>query len=93
MTAENPLMPKNTSNGMQTMMKIQLIWLSFHVRFLNFSENIGISATNKYDISMTKQKRQIALNESEMRKLYPPTTNDPQNNALAGVGRPINEVV
>ena len=35
----------------------------------------------------------MALNESEMRKSYPPTTNDPQNKALAGVGRPINEVV
>ena len=35
----------------------------------------------------------MALKESEMRKSYPPTTNDPQNKALAGVGRPINEVV
>ena len=42
---------------------------------------------------MTKQKRQIALNESETRKSYPPTTNDPQNKAFAGVGRPIKEVV
>ena len=35
----------------------------------------------------------MALNDSETRKSCPPTTNDPQNKALAGVGSPMKDVL
>ena len=43
-TAEKPLIPKKTSNRAAIIRNIKLILLSFHDRFLNLSENIGISA-------------------------------------------------
>ena len=47
-TAENPLIPKNSNSGMQTIRNMKLILLSFQERFLNFRENMGISATKKH---------------------------------------------
>ena len=35
----------------------------------------------------------MALNDSDTRKSCPPTTNDPQNKALAGVGSPMKDVL
>lgn len=48
------LIPKKTMSGMQTKRNKKRILFSFHERFLNFSENIGISATNNHDVSKTK---------------------------------------
>ena len=35
----------------------------------------------------------MALNDSDTRNECPPTTNEPQNRALAGVGNPMNELL
>ena len=35
----------------------------------------------------------MALNESDTRNECPPTTKEPQNKALAGVGNPIKELL
>ena len=43
MMAAKLLIPRNIRRGMQIIRNIKLILLSFHDRFLNFSENIGIS--------------------------------------------------
>lgn len=57
MMAAKPLMPKKSSNGTQTSKKIKLTLLSFHDRFLNFNENIGISATNSQANRQTNKNR------------------------------------
>ena len=41
----------------------------------------------------TNINRYIALNDPDVRNGWAPTTNDPQNKALAGVGSPMNEVL
>lgn len=46
MMAAKLLIPRNIRRGMQIIRNIKLILLSFHDRFLNFSENIGISDTS-----------------------------------------------
>ncbi len=56
MIAANPLMPRKINNGAQTIRKMKLILLSFHDKFLNFSENMGISAMSNHE------KRQTAIN-------------------------------
>ena len=33
------------------------------------------------------------MKDAEVRKEWPPTTNEPQNKALAGVGKPMNELL
>ncbi len=48
---------RNTRRGMQIIRNIKLILLSFHERFLNFSENIGISDTNSHENRQTKYKK------------------------------------
>ena len=47
MAAESPLMPSNTNSGMQERMKMYYTSLPFQPQFLNFSANIGISATSR----------------------------------------------
>lgn len=49
MIAENPPTCRNTSKGIQVSKKMKTILLSFHERFLNFKENIGISETNNQE--------------------------------------------
>ena len=44
-------------------------------------------------MNITNKNRYTALNESEIRKECPPTTKDPQNKALAGVGNPMKELL
>ena len=46
MMAAKLAISRNTRKGMQIIRNIKLILLSFHERFLNFRENIGISDTN-----------------------------------------------
>ena len=64
-----------------------------HDRSLNFSENIGSSATSSSDMITTKMNKYKALKWSDTKKLCAPTVSEPQNNALAGVGIPIKEEV
>ena len=45
MMAAKLAISRNTRKGMQIIRNIKLILLSFHERFLNFRENIGISDT------------------------------------------------
>ena len=49
MIAAKLLIFKKRIRGMHTSRKMKLILLSFHVRFLNLSENIGMSETNNHD--------------------------------------------
>ncbi len=57
MIAAKPQFPKKIRNGMHIIRNMKLILLSFHERFLNFSENIGISDTNSHENSITNIKR------------------------------------
>lgn len=50
------LIPRNTRKGMHTIKNVKLILLSFHDRFLNFKENMGISATNNHENRQTTIK-------------------------------------
>lgn len=52
-TAAKPLTFKKTRSGMQTIRKMKLILLSFHERFLNFNENMGISDTSSHENRQT----------------------------------------
>ena len=47
MMAAKLAISRNTRKGMQIIRNIKLILLSFHERFLNFRENIGISDTKQ----------------------------------------------
>ena len=49
--------PKKMRNGMQTSRKMKLVLLSFHDRFLNLSENIGISDTSSHEKRQTSSNR------------------------------------
>ena len=46
------LIPRSRRRGMQIIRNIKLILLSFHDRFLNFKENIGISDTNNKEVQI-----------------------------------------
>ena len=76
--------------GRQQIRNIYLTLLLFHVKFLNLSENIGISDTRKYE----KRPIRTISNSQPMFKLLsqspPPAISDDQKRALAGVGKPMN---
>jgi hypothetical protein len=57
MIAEKLQIPKKMRNGMQTSRKMKLVLLSFHDRFLNLSENIGISDTSSHEKRQTSSNR------------------------------------
>ena len=57
MMAAKLLIPRNIRRGMQIIRNIKLILLSFHDRFLNFSENIGISDTSSPENKQTSIRR------------------------------------
>lgn len=42
---------------------------------------------------ITSKSKYTALNESDVKYECPPTTKDPQNKALAGVGNPMKELL
>ena len=69
-TAENPLIPRNSSNGMQIIRNMKLTLLSFQERFLNFRENMGISATSNHEKSITIIIRYITLDVYKRQLLY-----------------------
>ena len=83
----------NMISGSDTNKNMYCTLLDCQERFLNLRENMGISATNNHDVSNTSNTRYIALNLSEIRNSYPPTANELQKRALAGVGIPIKEEV
>ena len=56
MMAAKLAISRNTRKGMQIIRNIKLILLSFHERFLNFRENIGISDTNSHENRHTNIK-------------------------------------
>ena len=78
--------------------------LSFHFRFLNFSEHIGISAINNNDITTPKASiikgfpyigitiKLTSIIFGKSGKWYIIIGNK-KNEAFAGVGKPINEEV
>lgn len=49
MIAAKPPILKKARRGMQTSKNVKVTLLSFQEKFLNLSENIGISETNKYE--------------------------------------------
>ena len=57
MIAAKLLIPKKTRNGIHTIKKMKLILFVFHERFLNFSENIGISDTSNHENRQTNKVR------------------------------------
>ena len=57
MIAAKLLIPKKTRNGIHTIKKMKLILFVFHERFLNFSENIGISDTSSPENRQTSIRR------------------------------------
>ena len=94
MIAAKLLIPKKMRNGIHTIKKMKLILLVLHERFLNFSENIGISDTNSKEVINAKitvtntNKPSFAWITGKTE--YP---TEAQNKACAGTGKPINEVV
>ena len=80
-------------HGMQPNRNRYFTLLSAQERFLNFKANKGNSATSRKQKSIMKRKRNMALNLPLTRKACCPTMRLPQNKALAGVGRPMNDVV
>ena len=64
-TAENPLIPRNSSNGMQTIRNMKLTLLSFQERFLNFRENMGISATSNHENVEALEAKMQAMREAQ----------------------------
>lgn len=93
MMAARQAFPNRMMSGNDTDKKMYCILLDCQERFLNLSENIGISATNSHDVSNTNRMRYNALNLSEIRKLCPPAAKELQKRALAGVGIPMKDVV
>lgn len=89
MIATGAKKPSN-SIGKQQRRNMYLILLLFQLKFLNFSENIGISETRKYE------KRPMSANNSSQPALRllshspPPAMSDDQKRAFAGVGKPMN---
>lgn len=65
MMAAKLLMPSINISGMQIIRKMNLIWLLAHERFLNLSENIGISATSIQDKRRMNQIMIKMLNFSD----------------------------
>lgn len=57
MIAAKLLIPKNTSKGMHTIKKMKLVLFSFHDKFLNFNENMGISETKSQEKKQTNKNR------------------------------------
>ena len=55
--AAKQLAPKKIINGIHTARNINLTLLSRHERFLNFNENIGISATINHEVKRTKTNK------------------------------------
>ena len=94
MIAAKLLIPKKMRNGIHTIKKMKLILFVLHERFLNFSENIGISDTNSKEVINAKitvtntNKPSFAWTTGKTE--YP---TEAQNKACAGTGKPINEVV
>ena len=57
MMAANPLIWKIAKRGIHTNRNVKLTLLSFQERFLNFSENMGISEINSQENKQTKATR------------------------------------
>ena len=81
------------SIGAATTRNVNLLLLLFHLKFLNFIENIGISDTRKYENK--KMSPRISAHACSMPCSHslPPTMSDDQKSACAGVGKPMNDVV
>jgi len=56
MIAAKLLILKKMRNGIHTIRKMKLILLVLHERFLNFSENIGISDTSNHENRQTNRR-------------------------------------
>ena len=76
-------------------MKLKLVLLSFHEKFLNFSANKGSSATNRKEriIDSAAKNQWLPTNERSKRLFVIIRGKELIKRALAGVGRPINELV
>lgn len=87
MTDAIPENPQIMIIGMEVIMKMYFILLSFIDRFLNFRENIGISDMSNHENMIINTKI-----TNGFISLAPIAIED-QNSAFAGVGRPINDVL
>ena len=56
-TAAKPLTFKKQEVGCRQSGKMKLILLSFHERFLNFNENMGVSDTSSHENRQTNINR------------------------------------
>ena len=84
-----PGMPQNRSPILTARNK-NLTLLSFQFKFLNFKENIGTSLTkSQHDNKMAIINIQRGRFNIQLLK---PTTDAPQNKALAGTGNPKKEL-
>ena len=91
--AEKLQTPIKRRRGMQTIRKTKLTLLSFHDKFLNFKENIGISETSSQENRPTSNNKQMGYKLSLVSQLWPPAASEAQNKALAGTGSPTKELV
>ena len=93
MIMANPLTPKIANSGIHTSKKMKLTLLSFHEKFLNLSENMGTSEISSHEERHTNIKRYSGWKDSPVTKECIPEPIAPQNKALAGTGRPMNDEV
>ena len=92
MMAVMAVMPRGNS-AIHPTRKMYFTRLSCHVKLRNLSANNGTSAIRKKHDANRNRKRNTALKRGELRNGNSPTMSDAQKRALAGVGRPMNDVV
>ena len=93
MMMANAFIPKRSNKGMHERRKIYFILFPFHPQFLNFKANNGISAMSSQLLRAIMARIIISAHLLDSIMGAQPITKDPQNNALAGVGSPMKDVV
>ena len=89
MMMANAFIPKRSNERR----KIYFILFPFHPQFLNFKANNGISAMSSQLLRAIMARIIISAHLLDSIMGAQPITKDPQNNALAGVGSPMKDVV
>lgn len=87
------IVPSNTIMAAENTMNEYLSSLPAHPQFLNLRANIGISAINSQQLTHIMASIGNTITVELSRKSGCDTSSEAQNNALAGVGKPMNEVV
>ena len=88
-----PIIRKRAMTRMAVKIKIYLILLFAKEKSLNFSANMGTSAISIQHERKMSNNRMLTLMERSASTSFILMTNEAQKRALAGVGRPMKELV